>query len=89
MDALESFDLVKTAFPREANWQATHFIYAQKNGVLLIERKRFDPESDEARYFYWITTSDGMKLIHASKNSKFKGQRMKTVGELLTPSRYD
>jgi hypothetical protein len=93
----EAFAKVSHAFPFDADWQGTHFRYAVKNGVTLIEQKRsvFVPESEcghcgqhrghkETRYFYWLLIGERFFAVHASEKSKFGPLR--TVKNSFSPS---
>ena len=65
-----------------AEWQGTHFKFASRAGVTLIEVRRHE------RFYYWLLWDGQKKLIHASVNSKFRS--MQTVGCSFTPSaNYD
>ncbi len=71
-------------FLREAAFQGKHFRYAVRGTEILIEIRRTVTGPDgarENRFFYWLLCSDGMRLIHASKDPR--GGSMSTIGEML------
>ena len=81
MNAIEAFDQLKSSFPKTMEWRGLHlFSYVEKNGVLLLERKK------DGRFYYVIFFDRTSECIHSSLESRFK--RLKTVGETLTPSRH-
>ncbi len=77
----DAFALVSHAFPQVARFEGKHFQYAEKNGVVLIERKRTIRE--ETRYYYWLLVGGRFRLIHRSQNSKLSP--MRTIGDSLSP----
>lgn len=93
----EAFARVSHAFPHDADWQGTHFRYAVKNGVTLIEIKRsvFIPErqcdacgqhrgTKDTRFFYWLLVGEKFFAVHASEKTKFG--KLRTVKESFSPS---
>lgn len=79
----QAFARLRGAFPTPAEFQGTHFKYAVRDGVVLIERKRMD------RYSYWLLCGERHVLIHASRESKLSP--MKTIGDSFTisPAAHD
>lgn len=73
MDLDAAFSQLRTAFPKVADFQGTHFVFAERDGVVLIEKKRLD------RYFYWLIWEGNHKLVHASQVSKLRP--MRTIGD--------
>lgn len=73
-----AFARLKTAFPVIAQFQGTHFVFAERDGVWLIERKKHD------RYFYWLLWEGKAKLVHAAMNSKLAPLR--TIGDSFSVS---
>ena len=99
MDVDAAFAQVRTAFPETAVFQGTHFKYAAKNGVTIIETRRSFWAEDircrscsnrigdkTERYFYWIIVGNEHKLIHASTRSKFRP--LQTIADSFSPSMY-
>lgn len=74
----EAFAELSTAFPKSAVLQGLHFVYAERNGVSLIEIHRAN------RFFYWLLWDGQAKLIHASYKPKLRS--MQTVGASFKPS---
>lgn len=73
MDLDAAFSHLRTAFPKVADFQGTHFKFAERDGVVLIEKKRAE------RFFYWLIWEGNHKLVHASQDSKFR--TMQTIGD--------
>jgi len=65
----EAFAQLKTAMPSFAQFQGTHFKFAQDHGVTLIECRR------DGRFFYWLIWEGEAKLVNASIESKFRMTR--------------
>lgn len=90
----EAFSGLSHAFPRTAEWQGRHFLYAQRGQSLLIETKKstFRPcgtcpscgqerGERDSRFYYWLLVDGQFKLVHAGLKSKLKP--LKTIGESI------
>ena len=73
MDLAVAFAHLRTAFPKVADFQGTHFKFAERAGVVLIEKKR------QEKFFYWLIWEGQSQLVHHSQESKLRP--MRTIGD--------
>jgi hypothetical protein len=85
----DAFAELRNAFPKVAEYRGKHFQYAERNGIVLIERRKsLDmPEGRAEMFCYWLLVEGIFQPVHVSHASKLAP--MRTIGSSFTPSVYD